>query len=195
MRFSPSVFSLLAAAVAIGPGVWATPIADGPSNSVTSLEAKPSHPVVPDLNAERVVVLGEIVPEGSFQNGTALDVVFTEPGVENGGNADKRSYQNTCFACRVEGVFLVCQCHNQTGFEGTSALNLNGCLLNHWGVLHWKRNGLYGESCNTNNVEYTSNHFYRVDCLDYWGGWSGNSMLLTASIHNYNGVLGCDVAP
>ncbi|KAK4206387.1 hypothetical protein QBC37DRAFT_393491 [Rhypophila decipiens] len=180
-----------AAIVLMARSALASPVAS-PSSSVPTV-------------APTSVMLGEILSEAESAAkdaelaaaGVAVDesvLAFSAGDAE--GSLDKRSYLGTCGSCGIATVngeyALECRCRNSAGAVDWTRIVLNRCLANANGQLDWRRNGGFQGSCSSYVLE--GNRNFQSKCRNNAGAtnwaWAKN---LEERIHNWNGVLGCDV--
>ncbi|KAM7215611.1 hypothetical protein V8F06_008998 [Rhypophila decipiens] len=141
----------------------------------------------PVADPNTTVIYGTLVADNMDAPPADAELIFSELGVE--GEVAKRSYMGTCDYCHIEhlggadgDMNLVCECKAKNGDWRKSSLNLNYCVANANGQLgscvrdvQWYYNALFAAKCNPNR--------------NYWT----NTINLDERVHNYDGILVCEV--
>ncbi|KAM7208231.1 Cyanovirin-N [Naviculisporaceae sp. PSN 640] len=185
MQSPASLRSLLMAAAVMASSAM------GAATPVSAAETAPSASVFPSPpSAEHVVYLatGETVAPEDAPPIIDGDVFASEETSPN----SKRSFINSCKNCVAAADWVGCYCRTANGNDVWTQLDLDNCLVNNRGKLEWRRNGGFSSTCS--DVYWMPPSRISVGaCMDGSGSYTYNSIDLNERVHNYNGVLGCDV--
>ncbi|KAM7208566.1 hypothetical protein V8F20_001247 [Naviculisporaceae sp. PSN 640] len=158
--------------------------------------AVPAKVILGDVlsEAESAAVEAKLAAAGVTADDTSS--VFSAGDADAEGALGKRSYLGTCNECSMQTVngqiALQCHCLPKSGARKWSTLPLNRCLVNRNGQLAWLADGGFQGSCE--GYLFQDFRYFQSRCLNNAKvrNWSYQKDL-EERIHNYNGILGCDV--
>jgi hypothetical protein len=119
-----------------------------------------------------------------FKSAQAVLVILAMTSLASAAN-----FIATCPSFKLEGTFLSGYCRSRDGFFRNSRINLNRIITNTNGLLNWRANGNYGNSCEGCKLQTSSRRMMGCFCKNFGGNLVYTQIDLNERIDNTDGIL------